>query len=95
MFGIGFWETIIIIIVIILMVKPEEIPQFMRTVGRIIGEIRKIYEDFIFYIKSLEYKVQDGIDFEEKKTDKNKKKKKSSNVKKTKRKSYKSSDRGK
>lgn len=47
MFSIGFWETIIILIAIIIFVKPEDIPNFVRKIGKIIGELRTLYEEFI------------------------------------------------
>ena len=66
MFGIGFWETIIIIIVMILVVKPDDIPNVVYKVGKFIGELKKSYDMFIDTLHELEDKVKQSIEFEDK-----------------------------
>jgi sec-independent protein translocase protein TatB len=43
MFGIGFMECIILVIVIILVVKPEDLPKLAYKVGRFYNQCRQIY----------------------------------------------------
>lgn len=42
MFDIGFWELVIITIVALLVVGPEQLPAFARKVGRWTGQIRRL-----------------------------------------------------
>ena len=59
MFGIGFWESIIILIMIIVLVKPEDIPEFIRKVGRVFGKIKRSYDLMVHNIRDIEYKIKE------------------------------------
>jgi len=63
MFGLGFWEIVVIVIVIIIFIKPEEIPVFVRKIGKLKGEIEKSYH---ILKKSLEKDIKDTIKLKEK-----------------------------
>ncbi len=41
MFGIGFWEFVLIAVLVLLFLGPERIGPIMRTFGRIMREIQK------------------------------------------------------
>jgi len=41
MFGIGFWEFVLIIVVALLVLGPEKIGPLMRTLGRAMREIQR------------------------------------------------------
>ncbi|MCE5301152.1 MAG: hypothetical protein LLG37_09830 [Spirochaetia bacterium] len=45
MFGVGPGEMLIIAILFILFVKPEEYPKMMRTVGKMLGKLKKFISD--------------------------------------------------
>lgn len=45
MFSLGFSEILIILLVLIIFIKPEELPVFFRKTGRIIGELNRMKED--------------------------------------------------
>ncbi|MBN1653311.1 MAG: twin-arginine translocase TatA/TatE family subunit [Deltaproteobacteria bacterium] len=45
MFGIGFGEFVIIIIVLIVAVGPEQLPSLMRTIGKAIRSMRQASQD--------------------------------------------------
>ena len=45
MFGIGFPELIIILIVALLVVGPTKLPEVARSVGRMLGEFRRMADD--------------------------------------------------
>ncbi|QRN85288.1 twin-arginine translocase TatA/TatE family subunit [Clostridia bacterium] len=54
MFGLGFIEIIVIGIVVLLAVKPEDLPNFVKKIGRsykelknTISEVNKMKEDFV------------------------------------------------
>lgn len=42
MFGIGWGEIALILVVAVLVIPPEDMPKIMREAGRWVGKIRKI-----------------------------------------------------
>lgn len=46
MFGIGSTEFLVIIIVALLVLGPEHLPKIMRTVGKTVGEFRRLSTEF-------------------------------------------------
>ncbi len=66
MFGIGISEIIIIAVVILIFVKPEDIPVFFRKTGRLFGELKRTYDkmnkakdDFVNMAEEYAKKTQD------------------------------------
>jgi sec-independent protein translocase protein TatB len=47
MFGIGFSEILIVLLVIIVFVRPDDLPKFLRTAGRLYGKAKKAYTDLV------------------------------------------------
>ncbi|MDR0554257.1 MAG: hypothetical protein LBG76_05605 [Treponema sp.] len=45
MFGIGLSEILIVCLVIIIFIRPNDLPKFLRTMGRLYGKARKIYRE--------------------------------------------------
>lgn len=45
MFGIGFSELVLIGLVVIVFIRPEDLPVFFRKLGRIYREIKKAYDE--------------------------------------------------
>lgn len=45
MFGLGFTEIIIILVVILVAIKPEELPGFFRKIGKLYHELKKTCSD--------------------------------------------------
>lgn len=45
MFDIGFWELLVIAVVALLVVGPEELPTLARTAGRWVGKARRFMTD--------------------------------------------------
>lgn len=62
MFGIGFWETIAIIIIIIIVIKPEDIPKFVYRAGKFLGEIKRSYDILINILKEPEQQIKKPTD---------------------------------
>ena len=44
--GIGFSELMLLAVLVIIVVGPEELPSLLRTVGRYIGQVKRIAADF-------------------------------------------------
>ena len=47
MFGIGFAEVIVILVVMIIFIRPEDLPKTMRTLGRFYGKIKAIQKEIM------------------------------------------------
>lgn len=42
MFDIGFWEILIVSFIILIVVGPDKLPDFMRQAGKYLGIIRRL-----------------------------------------------------
>ena len=47
MFGIGFGEVVVIFIILIIFIRPKDLPNFLRSAGRLYGKARKMYNEVI------------------------------------------------
>ena len=47
MFGIGLSELILIFLVLIIFIKPDDLPNFLRKAGRFYGKAKKLYNELI------------------------------------------------
>jgi Tat protein translocase TatB subunit len=47
MFGIGFSEMVLIGLVLIIFIKPEDYPKFLRSAGRTYGKMKKFYNELV------------------------------------------------
>ncbi len=45
MFGIGFFELIVILVVALLVVGPSRLPEVARAVGKALGEFKRMADD--------------------------------------------------
>ena len=46
MFNLGGMEILVILVVALLVLGPEKLPKFMRTVGKAVGELRRASTEF-------------------------------------------------
>jgi Sec-independent protein translocase protein TatA len=47
MFCIGFSEVIIVFLAVIIFVRPDDLPKFLRTLGRLYGKAKKAYNELV------------------------------------------------
>jgi sec-independent protein translocase protein TatB len=45
MFGIGFSEIVLIGLIVVIFIRPDDLPKFFRTIGRIYGKFKKSYDE--------------------------------------------------
>ena len=45
MFGIGFIELLVIFVILLLVVGPEKLPELAKTIGKVMGELKKTTDD--------------------------------------------------
>ncbi|MDA1353212.1 MAG: twin-arginine translocase TatA/TatE family subunit [bacterium] len=54
MFGLGMGEILIIGTVLILVIRPKDLPKVFRGLGRAYGEIRRFTSSFMRHINTLD-----------------------------------------
>ena len=59
MFGIGFAEIILIGLVLIMVVKPEDFPKFIRNAGNLWGKAKKFYNEIVIVKDKILKEVED------------------------------------
>ena len=47
MFGISLPEVMLILVIIIIFVRPEDLPKFLRSAGRFYGKAKRMYKEII------------------------------------------------
>ena len=47
MFGIGVSEIILIFLVIVILIRPNDLPKFLRSAGRFYGKAKKMYNEIM------------------------------------------------
>jgi len=62
MFGIGWGEIILILVVAVLVIPPKDMPRLMREAGRLAGKARKI-------VNSARQEIEDAMRVDDIKTD--------------------------
>ncbi|RKX79814.1 MAG: hypothetical protein DRP87_01645 [Spirochaetes bacterium] len=58
MFGIGFWEIIIILILIIIFINPRDLPGIFRKIGRFYKQITGFYNDMLKIVDEMEKNIK-------------------------------------
>ena len=53
MFGLGFWEIAVIAVVIIIVIKPSDLPRMIRRAGRFFGQVKDFYRETVSTISEL------------------------------------------
>ena len=47
MFGIGLSEFLVILCVIIVLVRPKDLPKAFRLLGKIVGQLKRAYAEIV------------------------------------------------
>ena len=53
MFGLGIWEIAVIVVVILLIFKPEDIPKLIRNLGRVTRQLKDMYRGVSSVVNDL------------------------------------------
>ena len=59
MFGLGIWEIAIIVVVILLIFKPEDIPKLIRNLGRVTRQLKDMYRG----VSSVVHDIGRDVDY--------------------------------
>ncbi len=61
MFGLGIWELVVIGIVILVLIKPEDIPKLLRGAGKITRQIKDLYRGAATAISDMSREIDRPI----------------------------------
>lgn len=62
MFGLGFWELAVIIVVILVVFRPEDIPKLLRNLGKITRQLKDVYRGATSAITDISRQIEEPID---------------------------------
>ncbi len=65
MFGLGFWEIVVIFVVLIIFIDPKEIPIMLRKLGRLYGEVLDFNKDVNKMLKDIETDVKEPLSLDD------------------------------
>jgi sec-independent protein translocase protein TatB len=59
MFGLGFVEILIILLVAIVFINPKDLPKLFRRLGRLVGQLRDIRDSSVRYLRRIEREIEE------------------------------------
>ena len=66
MFGIGFSEILVIVVVLLIFVRPEDLPKFIRKAGHLYGKAKKMYNEIMQIKDKILQEIDEAASLEEK-----------------------------
>lgn len=61
MFGIGLSEFLVISCVIIVLVRPKDLPKVFRLLGKIVGQLKRIYAEIVATKEKLVRDIDESV----------------------------------
>ena len=61
MFGFGLWEICIVFFIVLIAVKPKDIPTFVHRFGRLYGEIMETYQTLLRNLRNSEETLERSL----------------------------------
>jgi sec-independent protein translocase protein TatB len=65
MFGIGFTELAIILVIALIAIGPEKLPDIMKALGKAFGEFKKATEELQKSVDDVKADADVGVELEE------------------------------
>ena len=59
MFGLGFVEILIILLVAIVFINPKDLPKLFRRLGRLVQQLRDIRDSSVRYMRRIEREIEE------------------------------------
>jgi len=59
LFGLGFFEILIIFLVAIIFINPKDLPKVFRRLGRLVQQLRDIRDSSARYMKRIEREIEE------------------------------------
>ena len=57
MFGLSFWEILVVLIVAVVLINPKDLPAVFRRVGRVYGQLRALNHSLTRTMRDLDREV--------------------------------------
>jgi sec-independent protein translocase protein TatB len=58
-FGLGFVEILIILLVAIVFINPKDLPKLFRRLGRLVRQLRDIRDSSVRYMRRIEREIEE------------------------------------
>jgi Tat protein translocase TatB subunit len=58
-FGLGFVEILIILLVAIVFINPKDLPKLFRRLGRLVRQLREIRDSSVRYMRRIEREIEE------------------------------------
>jgi sec-independent protein translocase protein TatB len=58
-FGLGFVEILVILLVAIVFINPKDLPKLFRRLGRLVGQLRDIRDSSVRYMRRIEREIEE------------------------------------
>lgn len=58
MFGLGFWEIAIIVLAAFVFIRPDDLPDFLRNVGKLYKSLMELYRDMTSMAKNVDSELR-------------------------------------
>ena len=65
MFGIGFGEILIVVLIAIVFIRPKDLPKFLRSAGKFYGQVKRMYKEVIETKDKIIKEIDEAATFEE------------------------------
>jgi Sec-independent protein translocase protein TatA len=59
MFGLGFVEILVILLVAIVFINPKDLPKLFRRLGRLLQQLRDIRDSSVRYMRRIEHEIEE------------------------------------
>jgi Sec-independent protein translocase protein TatA len=59
MFGLGFFEIVVVFLVVIIFVNPKDLPRLFRRLGRVVRQLRDIRDSSMRYMRRIEREIEE------------------------------------
>jgi Sec-independent protein translocase protein TatA len=59
MFGLGFFEILIIFLVMIVFINPKDLPKVFGRLGRLVRQLRDIRDSSVRYMRKIEKELEE------------------------------------
>ena len=68
MFGIGISELLLILLAVIILIRPEDLPKFVRTVGKLYGKVKHYYNEAVGFKDQVIKEIDEAAAWDEAET---------------------------
>lgn len=64
MFGIGFNELLVIFVVVLIFIRPQDLPKIFRALGKWYAKLKALYQELVAMKDTMVKEVKDAVEFD-------------------------------